>query len=48
MAAMYFVVNSHRTNDQPEIQVNYSRFQNDLQAIANKIGELEQEAEEHG
>ena len=39
---------SHRTNDQPEIQVNYSRFQSDLQTLAGKIGELEQEAEEHG
>ncbi|KDQ64405.1 hypothetical protein JAAARDRAFT_64262 [Jaapia argillacea MUCL 33604] len=30
-----------------EIQANYSRLQNDLQSIASKIGELEQEAEEH-
>ncbi|KAF9226696.1 Prefoldin beta-like protein [Gyrodon lividus] len=30
-----------------EIQQNYSRFQNDLQTLAGKIGELEQEAEEH-
>ena len=28
--------------------MNYSRFQSDLQTIAGKIGELEQEAEEHG
>ncbi|KAH7916268.1 Prefoldin beta-like protein [Hygrophoropsis aurantiaca] len=31
-----------------EIQQNYSRLQGDLQALAGKIGELEQEAEEHG
>ncbi|EKM59294.1 uncharacterized protein PHACADRAFT_249690 [Phanerochaete carnosa HHB-10118-sp] len=30
-----------------EIQQNYTRFQSDLQTLANKIGELEQEAEEH-
>ncbi|KAF9238752.1 Prefoldin [Melanogaster broomeanus] len=30
-----------------EIQQTYSRFQNDLQVLAGKIGELEQEAEEH-
>ncbi|KAI9467147.1 Prefoldin beta-like protein, partial [Lactarius psammicola] len=30
-----------------EIQQTYSRFQNDLQTLASKIGELEQEAEEH-
>ncbi|KAJ3555969.1 hypothetical protein NM688_g2288 [Phlebia brevispora] len=32
---------------QPEIQQNYTRFQSDLQTLAGKIGELEQEAEEH-
>ncbi|KAI0940161.1 hypothetical protein AcV5_001342 [Taiwanofungus camphoratus] len=31
-----------------EIQQNYNRFQSDLQSLASKIGELEQEAEEHG
>jgi prefoldin subunit 2 len=31
-----------------EVQQNYSAFQSDLQALASKIGELEQEAEEHG
>ncbi|KAG8756097.1 hypothetical protein FRC12_010686 [Ceratobasidium sp. 428] len=31
----------------PEIQVRFSRFQNDLQQLAQKIGELEAEAEEH-
>ncbi|OAX44036.1 Prefoldin beta-like protein [Rhizopogon vinicolor AM-OR11-026] len=31
-----------------EIQQNYSRLQNELQSLAGKIGELEQEAEEHG
>ena len=31
-----------------EIQQNYSNFQSDLQALASKIGELEQEADEHG
>ncbi|KAM6496077.1 Prefoldin beta-like protein [Amanita muscaria] len=31
-----------------EIQQTYVRMQNDLQALAAKIGELEQEAEEHG
>ncbi|KAL4076198.1 Prefoldin beta-like protein [Scleroderma yunnanense] len=30
-----------------EIQQNYSRFQSELQTLAGKIGELEQEAEEH-
>ncbi|KAI0722767.1 Prefoldin beta-like protein [Earliella scabrosa] len=30
-----------------EIQQQYNRFQNELQALASKIGELEQEAEEH-
>ncbi|KAI0321389.1 Prefoldin subunit-domain-containing protein [Amylostereum chailletii] len=30
-----------------EVQQTYSRFQNELQSIAAKIGELEQEAEEH-
>jgi len=29
------------------MQQNYSDFQSDLQALASKIGELEQEAEEH-
>ncbi|EGO02027.1 hypothetical protein SERLA73DRAFT_177730 [Serpula lacrymans var. lacrymans S7.3] len=31
-----------------EIQTNYSRMQSDLQTLAGKVGELEQEAEEHG
>ncbi|KAF9006606.1 Prefoldin beta-like protein, partial [Cyathus striatus] len=31
-----------------EIQQNYVRMQNELQALAGKIGELEQEADEHG
>ncbi|GBE79904.1 Probable prefoldin subunit [Sparassis crispa] len=30
-----------------EIQQNYNRLQNELQTLAGKIGELEQEAEEH-
>ncbi|KAI0727328.1 Prefoldin beta-like protein [Fomitopsis betulina] len=30
-----------------EIQQNYNRYQSDLQSLASKIGELEQEAEEH-
>ncbi|TFK85444.1 Prefoldin beta-like protein, partial [Polyporus arcularius HHB13444] len=30
-----------------EIQQQYNRYQNELQALAGKIGELEQEAEEH-
>jgi prefoldin subunit 2 len=34
--------------DQPEIQQSYIRMQNELQALAGKIGELEQEADEHG
>jgi len=29
------------------VQQTYSRFQSDLQNLASKIGELEQEAEEH-
>ncbi|EPS96006.1 hypothetical protein FOMPIDRAFT_149374 [Fomitopsis schrenkii] len=31
-----------------EVQQNYNRYQSDLQSLASKIGELEQEAEEHG
>ncbi|TFK43759.1 Prefoldin beta-like protein [Crucibulum laeve] len=31
-----------------EIQQNYARMQNELQALAGKIGELESEADEHG
>jgi len=31
-----------------DIQANYSRMQSELQSLASKIGELEQEAEEHG
>jgi len=31
-----------------EIQQQYSIFQNELQALAGKIGELESEADEHG
>ena len=30
-----------------EIQARFSRFQSDLQQLAQKIGELESEAEEH-
>ncbi|KAF8897814.1 Prefoldin [Infundibulicybe gibba] len=30
-----------------EIQQNYVRMQNEMQALAGKIGELEQEADEH-
>ncbi|TFK55602.1 Prefoldin beta-like protein [Heliocybe sulcata] len=30
-----------------ELQQNYTNLQSDLQALAGKIGELEQEAEEH-
>ncbi|KAJ7639124.1 Prefoldin [Roridomyces roridus] len=30
-----------------EISQNYNRMQNDLQALAGKIGELEQESDEH-
>ncbi|KAG6842053.1 hypothetical protein C0991_003579 [Blastosporella zonata] len=30
-----------------EIQQNYIRMQNDMQALAGKIGELEQQADEH-
>ncbi|GJE84336.1 prefoldin beta-like protein [Phanerochaete sordida] len=30
-----------------DVQQNYTRLQNELQSLANKIGELEQEAEEH-
>jgi len=33
---------------QPEIQQSYIRMQNELQGLAGKIGELEQEADEHG
>jgi hypothetical protein len=31
-----------------EMQQNYNQLQGDLQALAAKIGELEQEADEHG
>lgn len=34
--------------DSPEIQQNFTRLQTELQNIASKIGELEQEADEHG
>ena len=34
-------------NIRSEIQQTYTRFQGDLQALAQKIGELESEAEEH-
>lgn len=30
-----------------EIQTRFSRFQNELQQLAQKIGELESEADEH-
>ncbi|KAI0276299.1 Prefoldin beta-like protein [Russula aff. rugulosa BPL654] len=30
-----------------EVQQTYSRFQSELQNLASKVGELEQEAEEH-
>lgn len=33
--------------DQPEIQQNYIRMQNEMQTLAGKIGELEQQADEH-
>lgn len=33
--------------DRSEIQQNYVRFQNELQSLARKIGELEVEADEH-
>jgi len=35
------------SNEPIEVQQTYSRFQSDLQNLASKIGELEQEAEEH-
>ncbi|KAI0303954.1 Prefoldin beta-like protein [Russula brevipes] len=31
-----------------EVQQTYSRYSSDLQTLASKIGELEQESEEHG
>ncbi|KAJ7631762.1 hypothetical protein B0H17DRAFT_1164209 [Mycena rosella] len=34
-------------SSQPEISQTYSRMQNELQALAGKIGELDQEADEH-
>ena len=37
----------HSELDQPEIQQNYIRMQNELQVLARKIGELESEADEH-
>ncbi|KAG8841880.1 hypothetical protein FRB91_004614 [Serendipita sp. 411] len=36
-----------KTLSTEEIQQNYSKLQNELQALAQKIGELESEAEEH-
>lgn len=38
---------AHLDPHQPEIQQTYVRLQNDLQALARKIGELESEADEH-
>ncbi|THH05614.1 hypothetical protein EW145_g4668 [Phellinidium pouzarii] len=34
--------------NEQELQQNLSRLQNELQALASKIGELESEADEHG
>lgn len=34
-------------NDTPDLQTTYSNFKNTLQQIASKIGDIEQEAEEH-
>lgn len=31
----------------PELQVQYSNYKETLQAVAQKIGDVEQEAEEH-
>jgi hypothetical protein len=31
----------------PDLQVTYSNYKNTLQQIAQKIGDIEQEAEEH-
>jgi hypothetical protein len=31
----------------PDLQVQYSNYKNTLQQIAQKIGDVEQEAEEH-
>jgi prefoldin subunit 2 len=43
MSAFINIINKITT----EIQARFSRFQNDLQQLAQKIGELESEAEEH-
>ena len=46
---MYLAVASeiHSEPNQLEIQQIYVRLQNELQALARKIGELESEADEH-
>ena len=41
------LLNFYSELDQPEIQQNYIRMQNELQVLARKIGELESEADEH-
>jgi prefoldin subunit 2 len=34
-------------NRDPELQLQYTNYKNGLQQIAQKIGDVEQEAEEH-
>nr|POE49449.1 putative prefoldin subunit 2 [Quercus suber] len=40
-------VRTPRANCEPDLQVQYSNYKDTLQAIASKIGDVEQEAEEH-
>lgn len=44
---MYGISNVLINRLYPEVQQTFSRLQNELQALASKIGELEAEAEEH-
>ncbi|PAV21348.1 Prefoldin beta [Pyrrhoderma noxium] len=39
--------NTAKALNEQELQANLSKLQNDLQALASKIGELESEADEH-
>jgi len=39
--------NMYGANNKPELQNQYSTYKNGLQALAQKIGDVEMEAEEH-
>lgn len=42
-----FTLTTHRRMTQKELQTTYSNYKNTLQQLASKIGDVEQEAEEH-